>query len=404
MNLFKLLLNEWREIEITTSLLPFLFALVGIAPIIGGIPPTTNIFYVMLFGLSFMFFNKKRRIEKVCVIFLATCFISVLFAMPPAFFKSWQRLGLFALVFMIASPIFQSEYLRNFRTKALFAMMKICLIISLISFVFYFLGINFMTYYGETLDVNQVGGFGGLTKQSMLLGPIASFATVYTSYKALATKNWWYWLLAVPCVACTMFAASRSAFIAGLVGLVAMIYVFAKNRRQFVKIMVYLVIIGCISYPFWNSAMSGLEEKQKTNIEKGGITASRDSKWSNRIEEFKSNPVTGVGFCACDVQHTEDYDRFSGTIEGGSSWLVVLSMTGLFGFIPFCILMYRCMKNTYRHKTKESALLVGLLSALLFHFIAESYITAGGSQLCLIAWMVIGCCYDNIYLPKLTKA
>ena len=72
-------------------------------------------------------------------------------------------------------------------------------------------------------------------------------------------------------------------------------------------------------------------------------------------------------------------------------------MTGLLGFIPFMILMYRSAKNLLFYKTKDSALLIGLLSTLVMHMFAESYIVAGGSQLCLIAWLIIGCSYDNKY-------
>ena len=254
-----------------------------------------------------------------------------------------------------------------------------------------------MVYEGEILDVSKVGGFGGLTRHSMLLAPMSTFALVYICYKALPTKNLWYWFLCIPCAACILFAASRSAFLSGCFGILTMIYVFAKKKTQLVKIFVSLFIAITISFPLWSSALKGLEQKQLGNIESGGMTSSRNTKWNNRIYEFWENPVTGMGFCACDQQFINDYDKTTGTIESGSSWLAVLSMTGLLGFIPFMILMYRSVKNILFYKTKDSPLLIGLLSTLVMHMFAESYIVAGGSQLCFIAWMIIGCSFDNKY-------
>lgn len=398
--LFILIRSELSEIEFVHNWPAFIFAIIGLLPVIGHVPPTTLIFYSFLIVLFFWILKNQKEYIHVCGLFIVACIVSICIASPPAFFRVWERLGLFTLVFVVGSPLFQGEVIRKFRYQSLYVMMKLCVVISVVSFVFYFLGINYFEVNEEALDVSMVGGFGGLTKHSMLLGPISCFALIYTSYKALSTKNRWYWILAVCSAACTMFATSRGAFLAGIIGNVAMLYVFAQKRSQFYKILGTILILGAVTFPLWNSALEGLENKQIGNVEAGSITDSRNKKWMNRIEEFETNPLTGVGFCACDIK-CSDYSPYTGTIEGGSSWLIILSMTGLLGFIPFCVLIIRCIKHTFYHRTKESALLMGLLSALLFHFISESYILAGGSQLCFIAWMVIGCCYDNIYRPKI---
>lgn len=396
MKFLSLIRNEWKELEVKNTW-PLLLSIIGLAPAIGLLPPTANIFYGLIICTACYSFYKHKKSLKLCGFILFAFLISIVVASPPPFFKSPLRYFLFLFVFCVASPMFQSEVLRKFRYRVLLNILKICTIIAIVSFVFYFLGINYMVYEGEILDVSKVGGFGGLTKHSMLLAPMSSFALVYICYKALLTKNLWYWFLCIPCAACILFAASRSAFLAGCLGVLTMIYVFAKKKSQLVKICVSLFIVIAVSSPLWNSALNGLKQKQLGNIEAGGMTSSRDSKWNNRIFEFSENPITGIGFCACDQQFIDDYDENTGTIEAGSSWLAVLSMTGLLGFIPFMFLMYRSAKNILFYKTKDSPLLIGLLSTLVIHMFAESYIVAGGSQLCFIAWMIIGCSYDNKY-------
>ncbi len=52
--------------------------------------------------------------------------------------------------------------------------------------------------------------------------------------------------------------------------------------------------------------------------------------------EFESSPLIGVGFDAIDLNLSSasgGYDKDSGMVESGSSWLIILSMTGLIGAI-----------------------------------------------------------------------
>ena len=257
-----------------------------------------------------------------------------------------------------------------------------------------------MVFDGSAIDVRHAGGFGGLTRQSMLLGPISGTAVVYVAFKAFQTKNRWYWLAAIPCAGCTMFAASRSAFLAAIAGVLAMLYTYSKSYGQFIKIILTVFFVGAVTFPLWNGAMNALESKNNANIETESMSASRDSKWNNRLAEFESSPLFGIGFATCNLEHTEDYNA-EGGIESGSSWLTILSTMGLIGFIAFMFMMKGSIHSVFRRRTRESALLMGLLTFISLHMMAEGYIIYGGSQLCFTAWLIIGCCYDNRYRPKL---
>ena len=86
----------------------------------------------------------------------------------------------------------------------------------------------------------------------------------------------------------------------------------------------------------------------------------------------------------------------TGTIETGSSWLAVLSMTGIIGFIPFLIIIYKSVKRVWSKKKTniEASLYLGLIVFLSIHMLVEGYIFAGGSVVFFIAWLIISCCYE----------
>lgn len=401
MSIFSIIKSEIRELDWKHSWWPVLFGIVAISPTIGAIPSTTPLYYAMLILTGLLFLTKSLGTCSLMVVFLVACYASVLFGHPAEFFQSHIRVVVYTIVLLVASPLIQSDYVRNFRQKSLYVILKACVLVAIISFVFYFLGINYMRALSEDITyIGNAGLFGGLTRQSMLLGPMSGIATVYCGYKALRTKQKWYWLAAVPCIACTMFAASRSAFLAAIAGILAMFYTFAKSKSQFMRIIFSVMVIGAVTLPLWDSAMDGLQEKNQRNVETGSALSSRNEKWDNRIEEFKSSPLTGVGFFSCDTRNVEDYS-LAGGIEPGSSWLAILSMTGLFGFIPFCLLMRNSIRNVWRRRTEESALLMGLIAFISLHMLAEGYIIACGSPFCFMAWLIIACSYDRQYSTEL---
>ena len=86
------------------------------------------------------------------------------------------------------------------------------------------------------------------------------------------------------------------------------------------------------------------------------------------------------------------FDKAEGQIEPASSWLAVLSMIGLFGFIPFLGLTLHCISYVFRDKTNptNSAFLGGMLFLFMVHMIAEGYVLSAGSGLFFYFWLVIG--------------
>ena len=132
--------------------------------------------------------------------------------------------------------------------------------------------------------------------------------------------------------------------------------------------------------------------------------ASREERWSHRINEFTNSPFVGIGFAAISPEYTDEYNIELGIVEPGSSWLTVLSMIGIMGALPIILIIintWNGLKAIYNNNTEDySILLSGLLSLFYVHLIAEGYIFAGGSFLCFLFWLTLGISYSY---PRIYK-
>ncbi|MDP2455208.1 MULTISPECIES: hypothetical protein [unclassified Kaistella] len=86
------------------------------------------------------------------------------------------------------------------------------------------------------------------------------------------------------------------------------------------------------------------------------------------------------------------FDSDSGKVEPGSSWLALLSMTGIAGFILIVFIFLSAL--IYLFKNKNDYIISGILGSLLLFFMihmsAEGYILAAGSLLFFYIWLLLG--------------
>lgn len=378
---------------------PFLFALMYAMKVLGFIPlPMDVIDYVLLIVTALYFLRKGTNTDGLTMALLLFIPMSIILASPDPVFRSWMRYGLFVILLIVVSPLLKNSIAKKFRNRILQGTLLMCTVISALSFFAYFLGINYMRnqFDGSVLDYlsNTAGTFGGLTVQSMLLGPISGLGVVTSSYYALSKSSYkkYFYALAVMCAGSLFFAASRSALISTICGEMALFYFYSARKSKFSKRIVTLLLVGAITYPLWNSALEGVISKNVSSIDQGLNTDSRSQKWEVRLAEFSESPIWGVGFCA--VTPRDNYNVNTGVIEPGSSWLAVLSMTGIVGFILFlCIYIRACLRTLYTY-TPHGALLGGVLVLLGVHMFAEGHVFSGGSYLCFLVWLTIGVCTD----------
>lgn len=384
--------------------IPFLFAVIMSAKVLGfSIGPIDLVSYGLLIVTASYMVIKGFVADKLSLVFIAFIPLSILFAHPNPVFRSGMRYILFLLLFIVVAPLNKSKGARIFRTSVMKAVFVCCAAIGIVSFFCYFLGINLMrnTYSGELMDYyveNKAGTFGGITTQSMLLAPISGIGALACCYAQMKTHKKIFWALAIMCMGSLLFAASRSALMATLAGIGALFFYFSNKMSRQVRRIITVLVFLLITNPLWNSALEGITEKnQGTEISEGVNIDSRQEKWRIRLEEWKDSPIWGIGFVT--VSDRDNYGPTTGVIEPGTSWLAVLSMTGIVGFLLFCRIFYRALKNSLFRRTPEGALLGGALVLVGVHMVAEGHVFSAGSFLCFLVWIIIGCATD--YSPEL---
>lgn len=382
--------------------LGFFLSLALCCNVLGFMPTIPQpIIYILLLGCSIYSLTRKGDCNMLILLLLLYIPIELLLAQPLPLFRSWERFLMFVLLLISVSPMLNCLTLRDMRWQMLQMVLYTCVIIGVGSFGARFLGINYMIKNKyQLLNDDMVGLFGGLTTHSMLLGPISGIGAIFLCTLAFKTKRSIYWVGVFLCIMSVLFSASRSALFATLAGVIVALYKLSKTRRRFVKILVGISLLGLCTFPIWESATLGVITKQQKNIASGGQFSSRQKLWNDRIEEFKSNPILGVGFVAIGPNHINSVNKKTGVIEPGSSWLSILSMTGIIGTLILIPILFSSFLTVWYSNSTCSPLLVGLLTLLFVHMIAEGYIFSAGSFLCFSLWLIMGCANDQKYINK----
>lgn len=393
------------------------------------ITPSFGDFYYVGLGVVLLLVLIKsavHRFDTLLGIFVLACVSSILFNTIPEFFSPWLRFGTFMVIIVLFSPLIGSKSLYRFRCETFVAILYLLMWVTIISFFAYLLGVNAMatrviaeqmkTMYTEmtaeeALLIAQTvaGGQSGITVQSMVMGPVAAASLCFTVYKLFVEDRWkakprvklFYVFAALCAFIMVLMSASRIALVSAACGLMTL--VLLKEQLRFgrtAKWLLGVIAVMVVTFPLWEKYTETVQQKNKANVEAGGMFNSREELWETRIEEFKTSPITGIGFASATVSDDKvtnwtGTDTASGRVESGTSWLVVLSMTGLFGFIPFVckfLSTFGCIKkHVVKQQVRKPWILVGSLLALFsVHMLAEGYILAGGSFMCLFVWLILG--------------
>lgn len=381
----------------------FIAAFVALAVVNGAVTQKTfspgNLYYaILIIALLLTFFQTtiKRLSASMSFIYIC-CILSIMLNDIPAVYQPWARFALFVIVTVIASPFIQSDFYDRFRVNVFKYIHNLFIIIIIFSIP------------AIILNERSAGGFfAGITNHSMLLAPISAvtlITLIYYLYLNKFNRIIILVLIAFSFVA-LLLAASRIS-LAGFVA-AAVFFFYRKNKdnmREFAKTGISILAIFILTYPLWNGYMEGIEKKNEAaiNAETGemNLASSRETIWTQRIAEFKSSPIVGIGFCYAPYAiGTDEYsgeiklaNTATGIIEPGSSWLGALSMTGLLGFMGILILWINSFRMCFQMEKKDKLYAIYLSSMIVFwavHMIAEGEIFSAGGVLCFMVWLGIG--------------
>lgn len=310
-----------------------------------------------------------------------------------------SKVAAFMLVLLCATPIVSSYKVFLFRGKFLYAVLMLLPIVTVLNLYAYYKGINYFLQLNYNVSELNVSGF---TLHPMQLGAIngaSNIVLVYLLFKAKEHGHKWWMIpilaLLVASVFLSVLAASRSALVASLIGMLGLVFVFAISSGSLMKNAVVIAILTFAVMPIMKDG--SLQMKMKTLNEKVE-GSSRSVAWNKRFEEFKRSPVFGIGFAtAYDISKGE---VVTGTVETGSGWLTVLSQTGLIGAFIILAMILKCYVPLSELKDDRGVLVLFSCELLYFclHSIFEGYIFTPGYCTCLCFWLLVGFMYDySIY-------
>lgn len=342
------------------------------------------IYYIWLIIVYiYSLFKFKTSPNIIGVLLLFVCFFSLIINSVSPIFQPWFRFLSFMLLFLAVGPFNNDNNAHKFHNEILIKLLNIIVIMVIISFFTYFTKQHI--FFKQTSIL-----LNGLFNHSMLLGPMAAISVIYSVYRYNVSRKRIQIIIALICSLTVLMSSSRAAIVGLIISLLYLNWVSKKSYFSFFKKIIVVLIVIMLSFPLWKPYAEGVIVKQEYAEKTGSFTASRNDKWENRFYEIKNNPIFGVGFASVDpIKSILDYDKDSGTLEPGSSWLFIISSIGISGLFLIIAMFYNILKKN------NHTLLKSLIVFFSIHMFAEGFIFATGSLLCIFLWLLIGCGYQT---------
>lgn len=352
-------------------------------------------FYGSVYYINFMviliviyFFQPICELNLKYFLVFAAILLSIILNDIPKFFKPIDRFFTFTVIILLIGSFIKSKYLLNYRVRLFDYLNNIIVIMTILSFFTLILKIN--------LNVEDRSDFNGVFTHSMVLGPMSAISALICLYNFTKSKKniliFLYVIFILVSIVVCIAAASRAAII-GLI--VSFLYLFTryykKKTKTGVLILIFFVLSLFSTYTYWNQYNKDLIGKFLFSSEQNDIASSRTYLWNNRIEEFESSPIIGIGFVSVNTGDTIGFDKESGNIQPGSSWLGVLSMTGVFGLLSLCLIFIDYVYRLSKKKMSfQNYLYTSLFLFFIIHMFFEGYIFSSGNAMFFYFWLLIG--------------
>ena len=358
-----------------------------------------SIYYVILCSIWLIavvsILNSKSTKFHYLIIFIVAIACSLLVNHIPAFFGSFERFILLFILITLLGPIVNNGFLDRFRNNVFRYFININIFICSLSFILLVLGIH----SGRKINLvfgNERNDFAGLYGHSMILGPMSVISVLTSIYFFQKASSRFYKVLFIitgilSFLSCVQ-AGSRNALLGLLIS--GLYFLFKSSGGKIAKfsgIIFLIVVVAVLAFPLYESNFTYLFSKFDTYNQGSSITVSRDSKWLNRLEEFYSSPIFGIGYGSVSLS-SNDYSE-NGVIETGSSWLGILSMTGLFGFVPMCYFFFSSILVKFRRKEFKDQyyyLVISVFILFAMNMVFEGSALAAGTINSAMIWLSFG--------------
>jgi O-antigen ligase len=206
------------------------------------------------------------------------------------------------------------------------------------------------------------------------------------------------------CVVPCLLSGSRIAVLSSVVGAAI---IFGVERKKMAYVLPVVALLGVSLYLFSDKIMpdeTALADLGLTELAAKGNVNTREGLWKARIKEIREHPVVGIGIGMGEDEGVELNEEGKINVEPGSSYLALLSMTGVLGGLGFTILLGWAAFLWHRSfqvlPPGHAPLLAGIGAFLGVHAIGEGWLLAVGSPLCFIFWLWLGRLVDLLQSAK----
>ena len=246
---------------------------------------------------------------------------------------------------------------------------------------------------------SEFSGFATHPMWTSCAAAISSIFFVSLAFREREMKNWQkfacYGMILIS-LYITMISASRAAFFLALACSAIIIWL---QTDKITALMRNALIVGFTALFFAPILMDNAAAmlNKKNALEVTTKNTSRDILWAERMAEFNSSPIIGIGFAA----HGVGAKKQVGRNESGGGFISVLAQTGIVGVI-FIALIWAAATVMPRRIGKNPDIILIYSSFIFFslHSIIEGYMFQGGWYLCLIIWLIIGFMIEYKTLPE----
>lgn len=391
-------INLRRIIGLAGVALGLLLTLRHIEGINGTTPIIIGLYLLAAVSVGTISVKAKEKVSfnYPLLLFFGACALSLIIGRPEPLKYCWLRLSGFVITLAAISPAISSPSFSILREGIWRGWWIGAIILTGISF--FVLVVAAIT--SRTADFQNFG-FKGILPLGMALSPVAALTAVYALYQSLSISLGWKrriaWLALYCTATITAIAGGSRIAIVGLIVGSAIILAFGWRKRQHKLVLGLLgviVAIGAVSIasPAINSS---IRYKTSLAIDAANPFSSRLDKWGGRVAEFRSAPLTGIGFCAQTVFNSpyddEAYILNGNSPEPGSSWISLLAQTGILGTGVFLMFLIPVSISLLRN---PNPLMLAVFAFLLLNGCCEGWLLYSSAILFPLFWLLTSIVYE----------
>ena len=301
------------------------------------------------------------------------------------------RLIVFSVILFIGMPRDSIEW-HNYKIKLLINIFIGFGVVTLVNFYAKLNGINLIREDEYMRAMGRVAEFSGFASFSMWTSCAAALSAVFFTHIAfredIEKKGIRYgsYVMILISLYITMISASRAAFFLSLACSALVIHMQSKDMSTSFR---NAIIVGATAIAFTPVLIDNANAMlhKKNGLEITTKNTSRDALWAERIAEFESSPIIGIGFAA----HGVGKNKVVGRNESGGSFISVLAQAGIVGIVFVALIWAAAIIKPSRIGDNPNLILI--YAGFVFfsiHCIIEGYMFQAGWYLCLIIWLIIG--------------